>query len=304
LQIPEVLQVAGARNHVGGARNEVPIQVEGREQEAALYSVGPAYLTAMGLGVRSGRPFEEGFASDGSAAVMINKTLAEGQGWTDAIGQSLRYGSEVYSVVGVVEDFLIDPYWGSSFPAFFALAGEEDFRYFVLQVEPGAQERVAASLQEVWERHFPETAFEYYPQTAVFEEYHEGLGQFGRNVGYLALFAVLVSCMGLFGIASQRASLRLKEVGVRKALGASPAQIILLINRGFLSMLGVAALVATPLCYVGFSTLLRYVPSDLSLEASPFVVSNLVVFLLAAAALAQQTTRLVKVNPADVLRHE
>ena len=289
---------------MGRARNEVPIQVGGREQEAALYSVGPAYLTAMGLGVRSGRPFGEGFASDEGTAVVVNQTLADEQGWTDAVGQSLRYESEVYSVVGVVEDFLIDPYWGSSFPAFFALAGEENYRYLVVRVETGAQERVAASLQATWERHFPEAEFAYYPQTAVFERYHEGLGQFTRNVGYLALFAVLVSCMGLFGIASQRAALRIKEVGVRKALGASPAQIIFLINRGFLSMLGVAALIATPLCYVGFSMLLRFVPSDLSLGVSPFVLPNLAVLLLAAAALAQQTTRLVKVDPADVLRHE
>ena len=304
LQIPQVLQVAGAQNHIGGVRNQVTIQVEGTEKQAAFYSIGPSYLASIGLGVHAGRTFEERFAGDGSNAVVINKTFAEAQGWANAIGQSLRYENQAYSVVGVVEDFLIGPFLGKSLPAFFALSDEDEYRYLIFRVEAGAQDQVAASLRAIWERQFPEVSFEYFPQTAVFERYHVALGKFTRNVGYLAFFALLVSCMGLFGMASQRAARRMTEMGIRKVLGASAVQVIFLVNRGFLIIIGIAALMATPLCYFGLYTLLSFAPVEVPLGPGPFIVSNILVFLMAAFSLSMQTNKLVTVNPAEVLRHE
>ena len=115
---------------------------------------------------------------------------------------------------------------------------------------------------------------------------------------------MLIACMGLFGMASQRAAQRIKEVGIRKAMGASAMHVVLLVNRGFLVMLVVATLIATPVCYMGLSTLLSLAPIEIPLGVAPFVWSNVLVFAMAALSLSLQTSALIKVNPADVLRRD
>ena len=98
----------------------------------------------------------------------------------------------------------------------------------------------------------------------------------------------------------------MKEIGVRKAMGASASHVVFVVNREFLVILGISTLIATPLCYVGLSTFVGFlpevvIPPDTVLS---IILSNIVVFLVAAVSLSIQTNKLVKVNPADVLRYE
>ena len=87
-------------------------------------------------------------------------------------------------------------------------------------------------------------------------------------------------------------------------MGASATHVVFLVNRSFLVMLGIATLIATPLCYVGLRIALSFAPIEIPLGAMPFILSNLLVFFVAAVSLSMQTNTLVKVNPAEVLRNE
>ncbi len=301
-QSPYVRAMAGAEQPVGASSERVTVRVEGEEQEAFRFSIGPDYLTTLGIEATAGRPFGATFSGDSAQSVVVNRTFADAQPWVDPVGQSIHIGDQQVLVVGVVGDVLLAPMAGAALPVVFALADEKRYRYLTLRVEPGATDEVAAALGASWARDFPSLAFASYDQTDVFAR--ESMGGVSRFITYLALFALLISCMGLFGLASQRAARKVKEVGVRKAMGASAAQIVLLVNRGFLVMLGIATLIATPLCYFSLSALLSVAPVDLSLGAAPFVLSNALVFLLAAATLSLQTSRLVRVKPADVLRYQ
>lgn len=301
-QSPHVQAMAGAKQPVGASGDRVAVRVEGTEQEAFRFHVGPDYLATLGIEATAGRTFGATFSGDGARSVVVNQTFAKAQPWADPIGQSVLVDDQQVLVVGVVGDVLLAPMAGAALPVVFALAQEEQFRYLTLRVEPGATDDVAASLRTAWARDFPGLMFTSYDQADVFVR--ESMSGVSRFITYLALFALLISCMGLFGLASQRAARKVKEVGVRKAMGASALHIVLLINRSFLIMLGIATLIATPLCYVSLSTILRYAPVDLSLGAAPFVLSNALVFLLAAATLSLQTSRLIRVKPADVLRYQ
>ncbi|MEM8488879.1 MAG: FtsX-like permease family protein, partial [Bacteroidota bacterium] len=159
------------------------------------------------------------------------------------------------------------------------------------------------SLKATWVEEFPGMDFVYYPQEEVFQNFTFMIELSQTFSRYLGLFALFISCMGLFGMASQRVGQRMKEVGIRKAMGASALHIIFLVNRGFLMMLGLATLIATSVAYIGLRAILQSAPSEIPMSVTPFVLASLLVFLVAAASLTSQTRKLLKVRPAEVLRY-
>ncbi|MCG8607542.1 ABC transporter permease, partial [bacterium] len=244
------------------------------------------------------------FAGDAAHSVVINRALADQQGWGEAVGQTIRYAGQTHTVIGVVENFIVFPFWEGVSPAMLGLADKETYRYLTVHVEDGETERVAQALGVLWDRHFPEVTFEYFEQTAVFEKHYESIEKLSFNLGYLAFVAVFISCMGLFGIAWQKVAERMKEIGVRKTLGASALHIIFLVNRSFLVILAISTSIATLLSYFGLSFLLSLAPGQIPLGLTPFILSNILVLLMAAVSLSTQTNKLLRVSPADVLRHE
>ena len=295
-----VREMAGAAQPIGSAPTPVVVRVGQEEHEAARYAVGPDYLATLGLGTAAGRAFGTAFSADSASSVVVNETFARQQGWADPIGERVHLDGRPLAVVGVVEDFLLAPTAGTARPAVLTLASPAEYRSLTLRAGAGIVDALDAALRTRWAAEFPAVAFVSYPQTEAFAR--ESFGGVSRFITSLALFALLISCMGLFGLAAQRAAGRRREVGVRKAMGASAGQIVLLVNRGFLAMLGVATLIATPLCYLGLRAVLAVAPVEVALGAGPFVLSNAVVFILAACTLAWQTAALVQVRPAEVLR--
>ena len=297
--LPQVRQIAGAAHPVGSSGSAVTVRTEGQDQAAAHFSVGPDYLATLGIEATDGRAFGDGFA-DAGQSVVVNQTFAQERGWAEPVGQAVEFDGRTLSVVGVVEDVLLAPMAGAARPVVFSLADAAQVRSLTLRVDAGTADALDAALRARWGQQFPGAGFVAYAQADVFAR--ESLGGVSRFISYLAGFALLISCMGLFGLASQGAARRTREVGVRKVLGASAAQIVFLVNRGFLAMLAVATGIATPLCVLGLGAVLRLAPVDLSLGAAPFVLANALVFGLAAVTLSVQTARLVHIRPADVLR--
>lgn len=300
-QLANVDLLAGAQDHIGANRRRISVFVEGEERKSYYYGVGPGYLVTMGLRATEGRLFDEAFAADDSTSVVINQTFARQMQWDDPIGQSIRVEEQTYSVVGVVEDFLLNPYAGKEEPVMFAVQPSDSFNSLAVRIDRGDRAAVVSSLQTIWETNFPELDYSYYYQSDVFSR--DSLKGVSVFMGYVALFALFVSCMGLFGMASQKAAQRMKEVGIRKALGASASHLIFVVNREFLVMLGLATAIATPLCYFSFSnTFLRYAAVDVPQSLTPFIVANLLVFGVAVISLSLQSRQLLKAVPAVVLR--
>lgn len=303
MQLPQIDGLARSQHHIGASFREIMVQATGLEREAAYFGVGPGYLDAMGIETLSGRAFDATYAADEAASVVINQTFATQQGWDSATGQQVRIDDQSFAVVGIVDDFLLHPLAGKAHPVVFGISDEARYNYLILHVGQGASSQAISALKALWQREFPELTLEYVPQREVFQEYDLTMNVFSQFIGYLAIFALFISCMGLFGMATQRANQRIKEIGIRKAMGASAGQIVILVNRGFLVMLGISTLIATPVCYIGLSTLVHLSGIAFEMSVAPFVVANVLVFSLAALTLFMQTRKLVRVNPAEVLQY-
>ncbi|MCG3120603.1 MAG: hypothetical protein ALAOOOJD_03371 [bacterium] len=305
LKNPGVLRVAGSVDHVGqGWRPEI-FQIGEAKQKASRYDVGADYLEALGLNLVAGRFFDLNRRVEDENAVVVNATLLRKQGWTEAIGKRLRIETKDYTIVGVVGDFKLFA-TGANRPALFVRAEENAFSNLVVRFAPGSGKPVAAQIEQDWQRLFPGMPVNHFFQTEVFDGFYQTSCRLAKSFGYIAGLALLIACMGLYGLAAQHFARRLKEVGVRKMLGASVAQILLLVNREFMFLLLAAGAFATALSFIGVRLLLQgaerfvgsYAPGP-----GPFLLANLLVLLTAAIAIGRQSWNVTKVNPAEMLRN-
>lgn len=303
-QMAQITHVAGARHHIGEAFDRAEIGYTDTETVFRL-DVGDGYMEALGLRLREGRFFDKDFAGD-ETAVIVNQTLVAEQGWETPIGSSIRVDSVDYTVVGVLEDFKF--YTGSFLidePVLLTRAASETFGYLTVRFNTRAEDQTVAALKETWVSLFPDYPFEYFRQTSVFDGFYSSFNNVTNSFSYIALLALLIACMGIYGLASQRFMARQKEVGVRKVLGASSVNIALLVNQSFIKMLLIAGVIAT---VIGYGSLMMLVQAfevrAIPVGPFPFILANLMVVVTATLAVASQLYRLVRVNPAAVLRNE
>lgn len=305
LKSPNVLRVAGSTNHVGQAWRPEIFQIGEAKQKASRYDVGADYQEALGLDLVAGRFFDSNRRVEDENAVVVNETFLRKQGWTEAIGKQVRIETKDYTIVGVVGDFKLFA-TGATRPALFFRADEATFSNLVVRFTSGSGKQVAAQIEQDWQRLFPNTPCNHFFQSEVFDGFYQTFNKLSKSFGYIAGLALAIACMGLYGLAAQHFARRLKEVGVRKMLGASVAQILLLINREFMILLLGAGAFATVLSFLGTRLLLNEVErfvGSYTPGLGPFLLANLIVLLTAALAIGRQSWNVTKVNPAAMLRN-
>jgi ABC-type lipoprotein release transport system permease subunit len=306
LRNPNVQQIAGSVNHVGHSLRTEAVQIGEEKQNVFRFEVGADYQEALGLDLNAGRFFERDRRAEDENAVVVNEAFVKKQGWNETIGRMLRIEAKDYTVVGVVGDFKIFG-TGATYPTLFLRADEADFAYLVVRFAAGSGKQVAAQIEHDWQRLFPGTPINHFFQNEIFDGFYRTFRHVSQSFGYIAGLALIIACMGLYGLATQHFSRRLKEVGVRKMLGASVAHILLLVNREFVILLLVAGLGATALSLLAIKVLLhnieqfvgKYTPGFV-----PFLLANVLVLLTAAAAVGRQSWNLTKVNLAEVLKNK
>lgn len=304
LKIPNVLLVAGSTNHVGQSLRRETVQLGEAKQEAFRFDVGADYQESLGLDLNAGRFFELNRAEDENT-VVVNETFVRKQTWTEALGRTLRIEAKDYTIVGVIGDFKLFG-TGATYPVLFLRTDETDFGNLVVRFAPGSGKQVAARIEQDWQRLFPGMSFNHFFQNEVFDGFYQIFRKVSGSFGYIAGLALIIACMGLYGLATQHFSRRLKEVGVRKMLGASVTQILLLVNREFLILLLVAGALATALSVFGIQILLQNVErftGSFRPGVAPFLLANLLVLLTAAAAVGRQSWNVAKVSLAEVLKN-
>ena len=303
---PFVQEIGGAVHHVGESTARGKVKINETTTEIIQFEVGADYFNALGLQLRQGRFFDAFRPKEDAQAAVINQLFATQQSWTNPIGQTFRKKGQIYTVVGVVEDFKIAGF-SKEFPLAFYLGAPEDYGYMAIRHNAGTNQQVADYAHKHWTNLYPDIPFNYFHQNLVFENFYQSYGKVSRVFGYVAGLALLIACMGLFGLATQNYARYLKEASIRKVLGATVAQIVLLANRQFFWMLMIASVIATTLCWIGMQVSLAIMKEyigNLHLGWTPFFIANLLVFITAIIAVGGQSYKLTKVAPADALRME
>lgn len=305
LKNPNVQSVAGTNLHIGQNFNRENVQVGEKTTEVRRYDVGAGYAEALGLYLAAGRFFEENRHAEDERSVVVNEFFVKKQGWADALGQRVRVAEKTYTVAGVVRDFKM---FGAGVmqPAVFLRADEASFGLLAVRYAPGSGQQVADQAKQDYRRLFANAPLGHFFQSEVFDGFNRSVWNLAEVLGYIAALALLIACMGLYGLAMQQFAQRMKEVSVRKLLGASVGQIMLLVNREFIGMLLLAGGISTTLCFVGFQLVLNNLENYIGLYQpgiTPFLLANLLVFVTAAVAIGQHSWRLAQLPLAEVLKN-
>lgn len=300
-ETPSVISITGARHHLkGGGEPHRTVEVDGERMETAYFEVGPRYLETVRLRLSRGMGLS---AEAPTEAIVINEAFAEKQNWSEPIGKSVRLDTVTAMVAGVVRDFHYDSFFEEIDPVVLRLANPSNYGYLVMRVEDGTVQATVDHMQAAWNDLAPDEPFDYFFQEDVFDGFYRANRQLSNTITFVAFIALLISCMGLFGLVSQHIGSRMKEISVRKVLGASLSRVALSMNRRFIGLVLLAALIATPLSYYLLDTLLDAVytyRTDLGITS--FLIAYGLIFTTGLLTVSSQVYRLAVANPADILR--
>jgi ABC-type antimicrobial peptide transport system permease subunit len=261
------------------------------------------FIETMGMEIMDGRSFSKEFSSD-TTKILFNETAIEIMGLVDPIGQTIRMWDEYdLEIIGVVKDFHFQSLHETVKPAFFIINPENTWN-IMTRIEAGKEKETLAAIDNFYQDFNPGFVFDYSFLNVQFQKQYAAEQRVATLSQYFAGFAILISCLGLFGLAAFTAERRIKEIGIRKALGSSSTNIVMLLSADFTKLVLLAIVVALPLSYLLISMWLERFAFRIELSYWLFAFAGLVSILIAWFAVGSQALRAANVNPAKCLRSE
>ena len=272
------------------------------------FAVDPDFFTTLGIDLVSGRSFEAGRLADRTESVVVNQSLADAFGWGEnAVGEFLpeygNYGvSNTPTIIGIAPDFHFRSFRESIKPALFHYGSEASFERALVRLRE--VDDTIAGLEQIWEKVAPEQPFEYEFLDQTFARQYESDEEISRTVTFASVVAILIACMGLFGHATIVLQRRTKEIGVRKVLGATVAEILALLSRDLTKMVALACLLAFPLAHFLVGQWLSRYAYQFGLGLTTYLLCGMIAFAIALGTVAYIGVRAARENPVHALRYE
>ena len=274
------------------------------------FAVDPDFFTTLGIDLVSGRSFEAGRLVDRTESVVVNQSLADALGWGEnAVGEFLpeygHYGvSKTPTIIGIAPDFHFRSFRESIKPALFHYGPEVPFKRALVRLSTREVDDTLAGLEQIWEKVAPEQPFEYEFLNQTFARQYENDKESSRTVTFASVVAILIACMGLFGHATIVLQRRTKEIGVRKVLGATVAEILALLSRDLTKMVALACLLAFPLAHFLVGQWLSRYAYQFGLGLTTYLLCGTIAFVIALGTVAYIGVRAARENPVNALRYE
>ena len=269
--------------------------------------IDPYYIPTMGINIVEGRNFSESRASDLNGAILINQTAVKTLGLDDPVGKKLPRGFGDAAIVGVVEDFHYYPLHREIEPLVLHMPRNDNLSS-IYEIAVRIQgDRIPATLsllEETWGRVSNGMPFNYEFLDDEVAEQYAAEQRWRRIVQYSSVLSVMVTCLGLFGLTSLAVAKRTREVGIRKTLGASVTRLVMMFTGGFVRLVLIANLIAWPVAYLVMSYWLEGFAYRASIGVVTFLLTGLVVLLVALVTVSYQATKAALANPVDALKHE
>ncbi len=289
-----------------GTSSEDILKVDDEELSIKIHYVDENYLDNMGIALLAGRNFEK---SGYERKVLINEQAVSMLGFIsayDGVGQTLEFRDDSLQseVIGVFEDYHHETLLSEINPLMLVY---EPARFNILQVKINSDNYASAiqDIEKAWATVNPNLQIEYKllsDEIAFFADLM--FGDMTKIIGFVSFLAILISCLGLLGMVVFSTQSRIKEVSIRKVLGATSQVLILLLSRGFLKLMGIAILVTVPLAWLINDWWLNFIAYRVEIGWEVLLFSTLIVAVLGMLVIGSQTWRTANTNPANVLRDE
>jgi putative ABC transport system permease protein len=305
--IPEITSVTGTRRHIGFGYPNVIAEAEGQKKEISMLETGQGYLQSMGLKMAMGRGFDANMKGDYANALQITEKTAALYGWNanQALGKQIHIDSTAYTVVGVLKDFHSETLFEPLRPLAMKLVKENRFQFLVVQANPRDLTAVFGRVKDAWKKLYPTMPFNGFYQNLVKEEAFRTSNSIATIFLWFGLVSILLTATGLFALVSLTVLKKMREIALRKVVGASPHHILLLINKGYFWVFIVSGFLG---CYSGWALtklLLDMIfKINVGVSGSSLIWSMIVLFVIAAVTSGIKVVQAVRTNPVKLLRSE
>ncbi|GAA0872305.1 ABC transporter permease [Gangjinia marincola] len=282
---------------------------EGFQEDLAFTFISYDYMKTLGIPVIEGREFSREFPSD-TLAVLLNRTAVKYMGLADPIGTIIRSANPEdpeppVVVVGVVEDAVIQSPYQTVKQHMYAFDRWENASFYNLRLSP--DQPVSTSLktiERIFKDAFPSVPYSYDFVDQNYEEKFLSEERLASLARMLTILAIIISCLGLFGLASFIAEQRTKEIGIRKVLGASVSNLWLLLSKDFVLLVVISLLIATPVAYYFMKNWIERFDYRINIGLSVFLIAGFGALFLALITVSYQTIKAAIANPVKSLRTE
>lgn len=305
---PLITEVSSTRNIIGFGYNITEAKLGDLKTQLDYLSVGEDYLESMGLKITQGRSFNKNIETDYSNSLLVNQSFMNKYNWTSINGKTISLTNnnveKTYHVIGVVKDFNITGVWQKIEPIMLKFS-KNDNKHLVINYAKNESKEVFAYVGKVWKQLFPNLPFDGFFQSVMLDDALLVSDSISTVMFYVALLALIISAMGMFALISLSIAKRTKEIGIRKALGASVWGIGKLVSKEYIIIFIISSVISV---FAGYYLAEMFIASIFAYYVEfgilPFLLSILIVLGIAILTIGSQLYKAATSNPVDALRYE
>ena len=280
-------------------------QDETKQKQYRVIGVDYDYLNTFSIKLIAGRKFSKEFGTD-DQAVIFNQKAIEELGFNkpeEALNKRIDFWGKQYTIVGVAENFHQQSLRDAFEPLILRLIPDVNGNVSI-KINAAETNHTISAVKAEWNKFFPGNTFEYFFLDDHFDDQYKADQRFGQVFGLFTSLAILVACLGLFGLASFTTIQRTKEIGIRKVLGASVTSILKILYKEFAYLLVIAFFIATPLAWLATSNWLQGYAFRMNIHWAFFIIPFLLIVAIAFATVSFQSIKAALANPVRSLRTE
>jgi putative ABC transport system permease protein len=279
------------------------------------FLVDYGFLDTFKARVIKGRGFSKDIITDKTEAVMINETAARMLEWENPVGKRIeinwrdKHRPDKKTIIGVFRDIHQRSLYAMVSPTFIQYISDEGAienraRRLVLRVDSENLGQTMKLIEKNWKENYPSIPFYYFFLDEFYHSQHRAEEKLGRIYRSFSIIAVIIGCIGLFGLASFMAERRTKEIGIRKVLGSSAGSILVLLCREFIILIAIANVIAWPVAYFVINNWLQNFPYATNIQLITFILTAVLTLIIAVFTVGYQSIKAARANPVDSLRYE
>jgi putative ABC transport system permease protein len=323
-QLPGIKKATTSDGVVGGQNwtNGMSLKGSQNSQLINFLSVGYDFVDAMGMQIKEGRGFSPKFPADtmnngipggpldqNIGGVLVNETAVKDLGIPEpAVGKQLLWGSDkdtmyYVTIVGVVKDFHFTSLKNQIKPFAFINNPRRQW-YFTIKLSTDNMKATLAQLETAWKKFSDERPFEYTFLDETYAKLYQSDARFEKVFISLVVLGIIIACLGLLGLSIFAAQRRIKEIGIRKVLGASAGSVVGLLSKDFLKLVVIALIIAVPIAWFAMSKWLQDFAYRISIQWWVFIAAAVIALLIAFITVSSQAIKAAIANPVKSLRTE
>lgn len=302
--IPEIINASAVSDWPGQGFTMNGYRPEGIENPIMFYAldVDYDYFNTMGIKIIEGRNFNESFESD-KKAYIVNETLLKQLGWNDAVGKLIHRGGD-HEIIGVTKDFKFLTLYNAVEPLVIKMDPYLGYSYLMVRIDSEKTYDTLKKIKSKWKELFGNVPLEYFFMNDSFNKIYESEIRFYQIISYFSILAIVIACLGLYGLSVFASEQRKQEIGIRKALGASVSQITQIMIFDFIKWVIIAIIISLPIAYLLMNRLLQSIYYRIDIGLQIYAISGITVLLVGIFTIWIQSYKAALTDPAKVLKYE